>query len=251
MRAGRGRRTGRHAPPDPARADLRAGGLRARSRACVRPPPLLVNGTGATPSKFAAAPVPPRCSSYDAAAPKYALSYLSITDQLRHCTASPGTCPRTCPAPASCRCAVAAERICGAERHAAIRADVGHRVVGAAVRHVRVERAGRRCRPMMSAPAARDRSSCTGARTRGVPKPLFSPTNAWRPNSRPPAEIAAAHVEAAFEREHRLVAAAEILGAAQPPARRQLARHARHPHEVVACRVRVRHVFDARIDDPV
>lgn len=48
-------------------------------------PPLLVNGTGATPSKkFAAAPVPPRCSSYDAAAPKYALSYLSITDQLRH-----------------------------------------------------------------------------------------------------------------------------------------------------------------------
>jgi len=64
-------------------------------------------------------------------------------------------------------------------------------------------------------------------------------------------EIAAARIEAAFELKHRLQSAAEFLAAAQPPPRRQLAGDARHADQSVACRIRMRHILDARIDDAV
>src|ERR1700758_1592681 len=60
----------------------------------------LVSGMGATPSKkFAAAVLPPRCSSYDAATPNSGASYFNITDHSRHSVACPATEPLQVPWP--------------------------------------------------------------------------------------------------------------------------------------------------------
>jgi hypothetical protein len=78
-------------------------------------------------------------------------------------------------------------------------------------------------------------------------------TNECLPPEQPAAlpEIASPRVEAVLQGEHGAIPSAEILGATQAPAGRQFACHARHTEHVVARGIRMRYVFDARIDDSV
>lgn len=54
-----------------------------------------------------------------------------------------------------------------------------------------------------------------------------------------------------FEREDRRQTTTQCFVTTQAPARRHFARDARHAHDAIACRIRVRNVLDARIDDAV